>query len=62
MNHHNSCDMYSDLATMGGIMMGAGGLLAIIPEPVTTFMGGVLGLIGFGGLASGGIAYVANDC
>ena len=62
MAHHNNCDMYSDLATVGGIVMGAGGLLVIIPEPITTFVGGVLGLIGFGGLATGGLAYVGNDC
>lgn len=62
MNHHNNCDMYGDLALAGGLLGAAGGLLAIIPEPVTTFVGGIVGLVGFGGLAAGTIAYIGNDC
>ncbi|MDE2976820.1 MAG: hypothetical protein OXU63_04785 [Acidobacteriota bacterium] len=62
VTHHNNCDMYGDLALAGGLLGAAGGLLAIIPEPVTTFVGGLLGLVGFGGLAAGTIAYIGNDC
>ena len=62
VQHHNNCDMYGDLGLAGGLLAAAGGLLAIIPEPVTTFVGGIVGLVGFGGLAAGTVLYIGNDC
>ncbi len=62
MNHHNKCDMYQDAALVGGVGTLVSGGLALLPEPVTTFFGGI-GILAFGPTAIVGAGlYVWNDC